>query len=44
MVHCQACRKDTDVAQMGETESALQSHAKVELHGPPRGIRNWRSL
>ena len=23
MAHCRACRKDIDVAQMGETESAL---------------------
>ena len=39
MAHCRACRKEIDVAQMGETESALQSHAKGEGHGPPRGLR-----
>ena len=28
--HCQPCKKDIDVAQMGE--SALQSHAKGDGH------------
>ena len=44
MVHCQACWKDIDVALMGETESALQSHADRERGMVHQGAYETREV